>query len=325
MFQQKHAKIGSCADAQSMRFYHLSNMHNKWLHRFSILLAASTLFLLVAGGMVTSFEAGDSVPDWPLSHGQLMPEMKGNVFYEHGHRMVASTVGLLTIILALWLWRADDRGWMRKLGFIAVLAVIAQGVLGGMRVLLLDLKPGSSIVHACIAQLFFCLTVSIALFTSAAWRRGPETVEDTGMPPLRTLALVTALSVFTQLVLGASYRHKVIGLVPHVVGAVVVAAIVLFASMVAFQQFSKHRQLRQIALILLLVTQLQIFAGIAAYMSRVYTSDSVQPLPPMVALTVTHVALGAITLAASIVFAIQVVRHVRRPLQAQVRTVSVTS
>jgi cytochrome c oxidase assembly protein subunit 15 len=302
-------------------------MHNKWLHRYSILLAAFTLFLLVAGGMVTSFEAGDSVPDWPLSHGQLMPEMKGNVFYEHGHRMVASTVGLLTVMLALWLWRADDRRWMRTLGWVALAAVIAQGVLGGMRVLLLELKPASSIVHACIAQLFFSLTVAIALFTSATWRRGPEVIGDTGTPPLRTLAILTALAVFTQLALGAAYRHKAIGLAPHVVGAVVVAGVVLFTAICALQQFSKHRQLRTIALFMLLVTQLQIFAGIGAYIIRIYNNSvsPTQPLPPMVALTVTHVALGAITLASSILFAIQVVRHVRRPLHAQVRTISVPS
>src|SRR5271165_7031369 len=105
---------------------------NKALHRFAILLAFWTLLLVVAGGLVTSNDAGLSVPDWPLSYGKLMPKMDGGIFFEHGHRMVATTVGLLTIILAVWLWRVEKRPWMRRLGWAALAAVIAQGLLGGM-------------------------------------------------------------------------------------------------------------------------------------------------------------------------------------------------
>jgi cytochrome c oxidase assembly protein subunit 15 len=289
-----------------------------------MVVAVSTLCLVVAGGLVTSNDAGLSVPDWPLSYGKLMPEWKGNVRFEHGHRMVATTVGFLTIILAIWLSRADERGWLRKLGWIALAAVIVQGLLGGMTVLFLLPKP-ISISHACLAQLFFSLTVSIALFTSPGWRRGPEVVEDTGAVALRPLAVLTAVAVLAQLALGASYRHEALGLVPHVIGAIVVAAVVLFVTMQALQQFSKHRALKRSALFLLLVTQAQVFAGIAAYMSRIYTSDSIQPLPPMVGFTVLHVALGAVTLAAASVFAIQVIRNVRRPLAARMSAVSVTS
>src|SRR5580704_7447662 len=102
-------------------------MNNVWLHRFSVVVAVCTLFLVVAGGLVTSNDAGLSVPDWPLSYGKLMPKMEGGIFFEHGHRMIATTVGMLTIGLAIWLWRADPRPWMRKLGFAALGAVILQG------------------------------------------------------------------------------------------------------------------------------------------------------------------------------------------------------
>src|SRR5215467_4033201 len=95
-------------------------MTNPGLHRFAVLLAICTLLLVVAGGLVTSNEAGLSVPDWPLTYGRVMPLMEGGVFYEHGHRMVASTVGFLTIVLAIWLWRREPRAWMRRLGLIAV-------------------------------------------------------------------------------------------------------------------------------------------------------------------------------------------------------------
>ena len=110
-------------------------MNNVWLHRYTVLWSFCTLFLVVAGGLVTSNDAGLSVPDWPLSYGKLMPPMEGNIFYEHGHRMVATTVGLLTIGMAIWLMRAERRRWMRNLGWIALAAVIAQGVLGGMTVI----------------------------------------------------------------------------------------------------------------------------------------------------------------------------------------------
>src|SRR5260370_31662853 len=127
-------------------------MHNVWLHRYTVVVAMCTLLLVVAGGIVASNDAGLSVPDWPLSYGKLMPKMEGGIFFEHGDRMVATAVGFLTIILAIWLWRSEQRRWMRRLGFIALAAVIAQGLLGGMTVIFMLPRPGG-ISHACLAQL----------------------------------------------------------------------------------------------------------------------------------------------------------------------------
>ncbi len=299
-------------------------MYRKGLHRFSVFLAACTLFLVVAGASVVSKEAGLSVPDWPLSYGKVMPEMTGGVFYEHGHRMVATMVGFLTIILAVWLWRVDERRWMRRLGWIALLGVIVQGVFGGLTVIF-KLPPEISIVHACLAQLFFSTTVAIALFTSAAWLRGPELVEDDGTPPLRTLALLAPVSVFGQLVLGAAYRHKILGVIPHVVGALLVAGIVFAVALMALQQFPKHAALRRSGIALVTITMVQVFLGIAAYMSRIYTTESAAPQAIMVIFTVLHVAVGALTLAAAVVFAIQTFRNVRHPEESPARSVSVTS
>src|SRR5438067_9882997 len=194
-------------------------MHNAWLHRYTVVVAICTMFLVVAGGLVTSNDAGLSVPDWPLSYGKLMPKMEGGIFFEHGHRMVATTVGLLTIILAIWLSRADQRRWMRRLGWIALAAVIAQGLLGGATVIFLLPKP-VSISHACLAQLFFSTTVAIAIFTSSSWRRGPEIVEDSGWPSLRSLALAAPIFVLVQLALGAGYRHRAFTVLPHIFGAI---------------------------------------------------------------------------------------------------------
>src|SRR5579862_5418505 len=95
-------------------------VRSSWLHRYTLLLAVCTLFLVVAGAEVTSHQAGLSVPDWPLSYGQVMPPMTGGVFFEHGHRMIGTLVGMLTVGMAVWLWRVDKRSWMRKLGWISV-------------------------------------------------------------------------------------------------------------------------------------------------------------------------------------------------------------
>src|SRR5260370_32239374 len=155
-----------------------------------------------------------------------MPKMEGGVIFEHGHRMVATTVGLLTIILAIWLWRPDPRRWMRRLGWIALAAVIAQGLLGGMTVIFLLPQP-RSISHACLAQLFFSTTVLIALFTSVEWGRELPLADDSGAPSLPALATAVPLCVLSQLTLGAAARHRALGFLAQVFGASGVTGIVL--------------------------------------------------------------------------------------------------
>src|SRR6202166_872841 len=105
------------------------------VHRFAVFTACCTFLLLIAGALVTSNDAGLSVPDWPLSYGSLTPPMVGGIFYEHGHRVIASFVGLLSIVLAVWLWRVEPRRWVRRLGWAALGAVVAQGLLSGLTVL----------------------------------------------------------------------------------------------------------------------------------------------------------------------------------------------
>jgi cytochrome c oxidase assembly protein subunit 15 len=184
--------------------------YNPSLHRFAFFTACVTFCLVIAGGLVTSTGSALAVPDWPLSYGQVMPPMVGGILYEHGHRMVATFVGLLTTILAVWLWRKDERRWVRMLGVTALGAVILQGVLGGLTVLYLLPTP-VSVAHATLAQSFFSLTVLLALVTSQGWREAAaEPLPVTGRT--RLFILAAAGAVFLQLVLGAWMRHSDAGL-----------------------------------------------------------------------------------------------------------------
>lgn len=281
-------------------------MESPWLHRYALLLSVCTLFLVVAGASVTSHQAGLSVPDWPLSYGQVLPQMTGGVFFEHGHRMVATTVGLMTIVLAIWLARVEKRAWMRTLGWASLGAVIVQGVLGGLTVKLM-LPASVSIAHACLAQLFFATTAAIALFTSKAWRQGPEIVEDRGWPSLRSLAILTPILVLAQIALGAGFRHQAIVVMPHILGAIVVAIAILMLGTFVLIQFPSHRALWPSAVALLSVTLLQLFLGVGAYFARLEAAT--HPLA-MVLSTVAHVANGGLTLAATVVLGIQIRRNV---------------
>lgn len=287
----------------------VGNRFHAGLHRWSILLACCTLLLVVAGGMVTSRDAGLSVPDWPLSYGKLMPPMEGGILYEHGHRMIATTVGMLTIVLTVWLLRVEERRWMRVLGIVALVAVIVQGVLGGMTVLYL-LPWWISTAHASLAQLFFSMTVAMALFTSGWWLRGARALDENPKYPIRSFSLAAPLCVLGQLALGAAARHKAIGSIYHICGAPIVTGVVLWVALRILLHYADNRELRTVSVTLAGITFCQVFLGIAAYMTRIAYADAVQPMPLMVTFTVLHVAVGALTMAASVALAILVRRNV---------------
>jgi len=183
---------------------------NKWLRRFSKLTCFSTLFLIFVGGMVTSTDSGLAVPDWPLSYGTLFPPMIGGIFYEHGHRMVASCVGFFTLCLAIWLWRTEQRRWVRNLGIIALLAVILQGLLGGLTVLFYLPTP-ISVMHGVLAQTFFILTIIIA-YSQSVERQRYEVIEKDINSKFLRLLLGFILLIYLQLIFGAIMRHTGSGL-----------------------------------------------------------------------------------------------------------------
>jgi cytochrome c oxidase assembly protein subunit 15 len=272
-----------------------------------------TLLLIVAGALVTSNDAGLSVPDWPTTFGSIykMPRMVGGVKFEHGHRMVAELVGLLTIALAIWTWRSEQRRWLRLLGVAAVATVIGQGILGGLTVLFYLPAPISS-AHAALAQTFFCIAVCIAIFTDRQWVEEVPRVEvDSRRPTLFTLTLLSIFVLYVQLILGAMFRHKGMSWWPHVVHAGVVAVVLTWTAVRTLSVYSKIEALRKPAIVLLSLLMTQLCLGFTAFLTRVaWGRDSLQPELPMVISTVSHVAVGALLLATSVVLAIQVWRHV---------------
>ena len=288
--------------------------YNPRVHRYAVFTSCCTVLLLAAGALVTSNDAGLAVPDWPTSYGTFFPPMVGGIFYEHGHRMVATFVGLVTIGLAVLLWRSDSRRWMRRLGLVALGAVIAQGLLGGLTVKL-RLPPEVSIAHATLAQAFFCITVAIAVFTGRWWHSAVPALEDTGTPRLAAVSLGLAAVTFVQLVLGAGFRHNAVGIVPHLAGAAAVLALVVIAGRIVRRRFSAVGALRRLAVWLNAVVGTQILLGGAAWWSRLATHDAPQPQPVTIWLTVAHTVVGAIVLASTIVFALACRRMLTAPAE----------
>ncbi len=277
----------------------MDSKYNQSLHRYAVFTAGCTFLLLIAGALVTSNDAGLSIPDWPLAYGTLAPPMVGGIVYEFSHRVMATCVGMLTIGLAAWLWSAEERAWMRWLGIVALGGVIAQGILGGMTVRMMQPPPVSA-AHATLAQLFFSTVVAIAIFTGKWWQSDVTEIEDTGSPQIRSLVSWTIGAVFLQLILGAAFRHKAFGIYPHLAGAVVVTVLIFMTAGTLKRRFPSSRPLRGCAKLLHILIGVQLLLGVAAWWSRVYSAQFPQPIPVMVTFTVIHTVTGALVLGATL-------------------------
>jgi cytochrome c oxidase assembly protein subunit 15 len=293
----------------------MSATYHSGLHRYSLVLLAGTFLLLIAGALVTSNDAALAVPDWPLSYGTLTPPMVGGIFYEHSHRVIAACIGFLTIILAVWTWRAESRRWVRWLAIAALSAVILQGVLGGLTVLL-NLHYGMPIAHACLAQIFFGTVMSMALFTSRWWISDQPSIPDSDSPSIHTFALFNAATVFLQVILGAGFRHKSMPIWPHIVGAFLVAGTITWTALTLRHRFGNVREMKLARILINSVFGVQFLLGVAAWASRLITADAPQPMPAMVALTVIHTVTGALTFACSLLVVMLCYRLVPRSREA---------
>jgi cytochrome c oxidase assembly protein subunit 15 len=279
------------------------------LHRFALATSACTVLLLMAGALVTSNDAADSVPDWPLAYGKIIPPLVGGIRYEYAHRLMAGSVAILTLVLAILLARCGSR-FLGNLGFIALILVIAQAVLGGMRVLFHN-PALTATIHAILAQIFFITVVSLSLFTGRWWNSAPPRLDDPASPPLRTLSAITAAAIFVQLILGAGFRHGAFGILPHIIGAFVVLFLAIWTSRTVRVRFGNVKQLRRWGVLLMAFIGTQFLLGIAAYGAVVQEIKAQQPTTTYVILTVAHVLVGALTLAASVVVALSAFRAIR--------------
>jgi cytochrome c oxidase assembly protein subunit 15 len=296
------------------------SLPSRWLHRFAVFVVGCTVLLLAAGGMVTSTDSGLAVPDWPNTYGQFMfsfplEKMVGGIFYEHGHRMIASVVGMLTIVLAVWTWRVESRRAIRWLAVGALATVILQGLLGGLTVLFLLPAP-ISVGHAGLAQLFFCITVSLALFTSRGWLAPAKPLPDD--PTLARLTFATSASIYLQILLGATMRHREAGLaIPdfplafgrllppfwsvdiavhfaHRVGAVVVTGIIAATLVYLRRRYWAHSLLKAPAVLMIVLVAVQVTLGAFVVLS------GLQPI-----INTAHVVNGALLLATSVVLTLR--------------------
>lgn len=261
---------------------------------------------------MTSNDAGLSIPDWPTSFGSFrVPPLHGGIRYEWSHRAIAGSIIVLTISIAVWTWLVERRRWMRWLGVAALGTVIAQAILGGLTVLLLQ-PPWVSSAHAAVGQTFFCIAVVVAVFTGRRWiEEVPEVELDSRRPSLVTLTLLSIFVLYVQLILGAMFRHHGLSWWPHVANSAIVAFVLTWTAVRALTVYAKVDAVRRPAILLVALMILQLCLGFTAFITRVaWGRDAVQPEWPMVSSTVAHVAVGALLLATAVVLAIQVWRHV---------------
>jgi heme a synthase len=269
-------------------------------HRLAVLTAAATCVLIVFGGLVTNTGAALAVPDWPTTFGQNMflfpwSQMVGGVFYEHSHRLLGSLVGMLTLALAAVLWPRG--GSLRVLGIAAVVAVIAQGVVGGLRVMLLT--DGLAMVHGPLAQGFFALVVAIALITSERMARPAPALDGA----TRGLTLAAALLVYLQIVFGAFLTHA--GRIDlHLIGALAVFALVPMVT--ARLRRTGDAVANPAARALLLLLGLQLLLGVGAYLARFSAVWIPGGQVTTLALPVAHRLIGGLILASSVILAVRV-------------------
>jgi cytochrome c oxidase assembly protein subunit 15 len=275
-------------------------------HRLAVVTAGATALLIVAGGLVTNIGAALAVPDWPTTFGYNMflypwSRMVGGVFYEHSHRLLGSLVGLLTLGLAATLWLTESRGWVRRLGLLAVALVAAQGLLGGLRVLLL--RETLAIVHGCAAQAFFALMVALVVFTSEGWGPPARPLPAGDVRSLARLAAAAVAVLYLQVVLGALTTHAGwVGL--HLAGAVVAVVVPAAAAYRALTRHAERPALSRPARALAVLLGLQVTLGLGAYAAR-FTGFAVPGgAAGVLALPVAHRLTAALLLGAAVALAL---------------------
>jgi heme A synthase len=256
-------------------------MKNPWLHRCAILLAVFTLIVITLGASLTSEIR-------PLPGAESSSPVVSATGLEQAHRIGGYAVALLTLGLAIW--------YSSLIGWIALAAVVIESVLGSV-----------PIVHAWLSPIFFSLVVAVAVLTSKSWQERPTLVESQ-WDHLRALGSATPIVVVIQIGLGAAFRHNAMGVLWHILDALIVLLVILVAAVFVLRQYPEHPSLRPAALTLVIVTGVQVLLGFSVYMVLLVSSENNLGL---IITGLTHVFNGALTLAASVVLTMQIHRNIK--------------
>ncbi|MBZ0170616.1 Heme A synthase [Candidatus Methylomirabilis lanthanidiphila] len=284
-----------------------------WPHRFALSTAAATLLLIFVGGLVTNTGAGLAVPDWPTTFGYNMflypwSQMVGGIFYEHSHRLIGSLVGLLTVALACVLWLKEPGGSVRWLGVVAVGAVIIQGVLGGLRVILTPTGSELALIHGLLAQAFFALIVSVVVLTSAEWKQRPGEIMMTDGGAIPRFCLLTTGLVYFQIFFGGMLTHIGDWTVIHLLSAALVTIHVWRLATRILKHYSNHVTLTRPVTLLVGVVGLQLLLGLGSYVNRFTSLDIPFSTVTRLALPTVHRITGALMLGICMVLTLRVYR-----------------
>jgi len=266
-------------------------MKEIFVHVYAIAVALCLLVVIVTGAVVTNSLA---VPAAAITTG---------LFSSSGHQHAAETVGLLTVILVVWVLVTEKRAPVRQLAWLPLVAVVAEIGLGHAAG---KASPLVSLLHAFLAPVLLSTVAALALATSPAWRRDPVTIQDKGWPPMRGLARTTLVFVVLQVALGAAFRHGAMGVMPHIIGALVVV-VLLLTLVICLTQMAGESLIKPVAITLLVIAAVQVFLGLTV----VSMSDKAMAQLAGLIFSTAHVMLGALTLAFSVVVALEARRSVR--------------
>lgn len=290
-----------------------AQVYSPWPHRFALSTAAATLLLIFVGGLVTNTGAGLAVPDWPTTFGYNMflypwSQMVGGIFYEHSHRLIGSLVGLLTVALALVLWVKEPGGSARRLGVVAVGVVIVQGVLGGLRVILMSAGTELALIHGLLAQAFFALIVSVVVLTSAEWKYRPGMIITADDGALSRLCLLTTGALYLQIAVGGMLTHIGDWFPAHLLCAALTTICVCRLAIRILRHHSGQAQFARPLTLLTGLLGLQLLLGLGSYVNRFTSLEIPFAAVTRLALPTVHRITGALMLAACIVLTLRAYR-----------------
>jgi heme A synthase len=270
-----------------------------WLHRFGSLVAVMTFLLYMTGVLASSTAPNHLAAPWAGLGISGQPSTAPPNNYAHAFMVLAVTVGVLTLIFALWLWKSNSRRYLKNLGLVAV------GVLVAM--VLAVLSPVGTLFPAAVSvgytfgiQVFFCLTVCLALFTRTDWRWDELKMPDLVSPSMRQILVFATTAVFVQPFLGKGFREKAIGIAPHLVLGIAVVVCSLWVLEMALTKFSHLRAFQISAVFFAVVVGLQLFFGIISYSMNLNARAVAGPQPGLLVMNVTHAAVGILILATSL-------------------------